>query len=80
MDIQHYFWEINKYGYVDDDIRCEDNKEITKSIETIVNKYKRTDTIASKIIEKLGYYNYLHEFNEELYCYHFTLAYLIYNK
>lgn len=80
LDTEHYFWELFKQGFMDSDIRCEDNDDITKKIKSIYKKYKDIPTIANYFMLAFKDQNYLYDEKEMREMRWYTIAYLQYYK
>lgn len=57
---------LNKAGYIDDDIRCEDNEDVIKDYNEIVWRYKKEYTKASEMYKMLVKRNYIQDDNETI--------------
>ncbi len=55
---------LNKAGYIDDDIRCEDNEDVIKDYNKIIARYTGTFTKANKVYEMLVSRNYIQDDDE----------------
>jgi outer membrane receptor for Fe3+-dicitrate len=78
MNIQEYFSDLRRYWYCDDDIRAEDNTDITKCVEYVLKKYKTNQIRTREILNHLVSYNYVLEIQRDE-CYWFTLCYLVFS-
>lgn len=63
--IPELFTALNKAGYVDDDIRCEDSSDAINNYYKIVNKCKLPDTKARKVHRMLIDLNYIQDQYDE---------------
>ena len=70
---------LNKAGYIDDDIRCEDNEDVIKEYNEIVWKYKSEAKVV-KIYELLIKRGYIHDSDEEAFWFINAYFYFIENS
>lgn len=66
ISIEKLFESLNEWWYVDDDIWCEDNTDITNACNAVLKKTKNEWEAAKKIRDALQSANYLVEWTEDI--------------
>lgn len=56
---------LNKAGYIDDNIRCEDNKDVIKDYNEIILQFKGCFTRTVKVYKLLSRRHYIHDSDYE---------------